>query len=129
MSILIIIIGTLTKTNITISEARFLFTGLSNTYKASGNSKKDIIMIKSLIKPIRNSDSETMILLTVVAASPGTIKLWRINSAVMPNTMRSRYSNPAILADLRCDRSAIRFSISIPPNLLVSHPDSSFRVF
>jgi hypothetical protein len=58
-----------------------------------------IWVIRALTILRRNSDSEAMILLTVVAASPGTIRVE--GTYIMPkiaNGAITRYRNPATLA-------------------------------
>jgi hypothetical protein len=52
-----------------------------------------------------------MILLAVVAASPGTTRREETYSVKKPNGRRSRYRNPAILAVLFIDAFAVWFVI------------------
>ena len=69
--------------------------------------------------PLRNSNSLAIILLAVVAASPGTIRFSKTKKlAKIAGIIMIRSPNPATIAALRGDISAIRFVISIPPNLL-----------
>ena len=54
---------------------------------------------RSLTKPGLNSDSEAMILLAVIAASPGTINLkGTYRAPKIPSGTTIRYRNPATLA-------------------------------
>src|SRR4030042_4221133 len=76
-----------------------LLTGFSNLYKTRGNNNKNIWRIRSLTRERRNSDSKAIILLTVVAASPGTIIAGRIKSSVaIPWQKMIRNTNAATLA-------------------------------
>jgi hypothetical protein len=62
--------------------------------------------------PRRNSGSDVMIFLAVVAASLGTTSREVTNNPKKPSGTSVRYSNSAILAVLLMDASALDFAIS-----------------
>ncbi len=67
----------------------------------------------------RNNPILAMIFLVVVTASPATTRT--VGTYIIPkrpNGIISTYRNPAILATVFGDVSAVRVVISIPPNLL-----------
>jgi len=86
--------------NITISKAWFLLTALSNLYKTRTNNIWPIWSIRELTMLRGNSDLEAMILLTVIAASPGTIREETHIMPKRPSGIIIRYRNPANLAVL-----------------------------
>jgi hypothetical protein len=64
-------------------------------------------MIASAAKPARNRPGAAAMLAAVAAPSPGTIRLERMkNSPATPQTMITRYSNPATRAWVSADGPA-----------------------
>src|SRR5207248_3955759 len=103
------------------SKARFLFTGLSNTYKISVSATAHTSNISSPAILMRHSDSEAVILLAVAVTSPDTTSLSLTkNSLQKPMTMMIRYSRPPIRAQTCGEVSAIR-SLITSVLILASH--------
>ena len=91
---------------------QILLTGLSYLYKARTTNIRTSRASRSLTRPGRNSDSEAMILLAVVAASPDTIRLEGTYIKVkIPSGTVNRYRIPASLAMIRGDVWALRVVI------------------
>ena len=87
---------------------QILLTGLSYLYKTRTTNIRTSGASRSLTRPGRNNDSEAMILLAVVVASPDKIRLEGTYRKVKtPSGTVNRYRNPASLAMLRGDVWAV----------------------